>query len=86
MARRYPPEVKAFIAENVAGRTTKELAEMVNARFCLDFTEGRMKSYKMNHGLKSGTPCGVSKGNGSSVFPKPVVDCSPPRTISCATA
>lgn len=74
MARRYPPEVKAFIAENVSGRTSKELVELVNARFNLGFTAGSMKSYKTNNGLKSGTPCGMPKGHASSVFPKPVVD------------
>ena len=74
MARRYPPEVKAFIAENVSGRTTRDLAELVNARFNLDFTEGSMKSHKANNGLKSGTLRGVPKGQGSSVFPKPMMD------------
>lgn len=74
MARRYPPEVKDFIAANVSGRTTKELVELVNARFNLDFTEGSMKSYKANNGLKSGTPCGLPKGHSSSVFPRPVLD------------
>lgn len=74
MARRHPPEVKAFIAKNVSGRTARELTKLVNARFGLDFTEAQMKTYKSNNSLSSGTPCGKPKGQGSSVFPKPVAD------------
>lgn len=74
MARRYSEDVKSFIAGNVEGRTAKELAEMVNSRFGLDFTESRMQAYKSNHKLKSGLPKGTAKGSGSSVFQKPVTD------------
>lgn len=74
MARRYPKEVKDFIAMNVAGRSTRELAELTNARFGTEFTESSMKSYKSNYGLKSGTPTGLCAGHASSVFPQPVVD------------
>ena len=74
MARRYPQEVHDFIAENVAGRTTRELVALVNARFDLGFTEGMMKSYKTNHKLKSGTPCGTPAGAPSKQFPAHVVE------------
>lgn len=74
MARRYPKEVHEFIAANVKGRTAKELAELVNERFGLEFTASSMRSYKTNHKLKSGTPCGLPKGHASEVFPQPVID------------
>lgn len=74
MARRYPQEVHDFIRGNVAGRTTAELVEIVNARFGLDFTTSSMHAYKINHRLRSGTPCGKPRGAPSKVFPQPVVD------------
>lgn len=75
MARRYPQEVHDFIRENVVGTTTRTLAAMVNERFGEElFTESAMKSYKANHRLKSGTPCGMPKDHASAVFPQPVVD------------
>lgn len=59
---KYSNEVKAFIAANVAGRTTKELVKLVNETFDIDFTENKMKAYKSNHKLKSGTPRSIAKG------------------------
>ena len=70
MARRFPKEVHEFIAANVAGRTTRELAALVNERFGEDlFSESSMKSYKTNHKLRSGTPCGTVAGTPSKAFP-----------------
>lgn len=74
MSRRYPPEVHAFIRENVAGRTTEELAAITNAAFGTTFTKHSMKSYKANHKLKSGTPLGNPKGHITKKFPQPIVD------------
>lgn len=71
MSRRYPPEVHEFIAANVVGTTTRTLAELVNQKFNLDFTEAMMKSYKANHKLKSGTRCGNAPG-WSKVYPPEV--------------
>lgn len=70
--RRYPEEVHKFIAENVQGRTTKELVELVNAKFGPIFTESKMKSYKTNHKLKSGTPCGLPAGRPTELYPEEV--------------
>lgn len=67
--RRYSEEIKDFVAANVEGRTTKELAELVNLKFNTDFTEGKMKAYKANNKLKSGMPVGVPSGMGGKVFP-----------------
>lgn len=70
--RRYPDEVHKFIAENVKGRTTKELVELVNAKFGQLFTESKMKSYKTNHKLKSGTPCGSPAGRPTNLYPEEI--------------
>ena len=67
--KRYPEEVHKFIAENVQGRTTKELVELVNAKFGPIITESKMKSYKTNHKLKSGTPCGLPAGRPTELYP-----------------
>lgn len=73
--RKYPEEIKQFIYENTAGRTTKELAAMVNEQFP-DFgiTESQLHAYKGNHKLKSGTLCGIPKGMPTSLFPQYVKD------------
>ena len=62
MASRYPKEVHKYIAENCAGHSAAELAEMTNAACGTAFTAASMKSYKANHKLKSGTPGGTPKG------------------------
>lgn len=72
MSQRYPPEVHAFIRDNVKGRTARELAEMTNAALGTNFTHKTMKSYKANHGLNSETLRGLPKGSYSAVFPKEV--------------
>lgn len=72
MSRRYPKEVHDFIRSNVEGRTTRELTDMVNKNFDVGMTASQIKSYKQNHKLKSGTPCGLPKGHYSDTFPEPV--------------
>jgi hypothetical protein len=72
--RRYPKEIHEFIAENVKGRTTAELTTLVNEKFGPLFTEGKMKSYKGNHKLKSGTPVGLPAGGPTKLYPKQVRD------------
>ena len=74
MARRYPKEVHDFIAANAAGRTTRELLSLVNARFGALFTESSLKAYKSNHKLKSGAPLGVPAGLPTKLFPQEVFD------------
>jgi hypothetical protein len=70
--KRYPQEVRSFIAENVKGITVKELVALVNARFGIDFTESKMKSYKLNHELKSDTPCGLPAGRPTKLYPEEI--------------
>lgn len=74
MARRYPAEVHAFLREIIPGRTSAEVSRLVNARFDLDMTESMVKSYKQNHHIRSGTPCGRPQGSPSKVFPQEVAD------------
>lgn len=62
MIWKYPDEVAKFIADNVVGRTARELAELTNTKFGTEFTALSMKAYKNNHGLKSGTRCGLPAG------------------------
>lgn len=69
MARRYPPEVHRFIEDHVEGRTLVELVQLTNDACGTTFTLTSMSSYKKNHGLKSGTPCGVQKGNPTKMYP-----------------
>lgn len=69
MRSRYSQEVREFIVANVKGRTLDDLVELVNAKFELKVTAGAMKSYKKNHGLKSGTSKGRPKGMPSKRFP-----------------
>lgn len=71
MGRRpkYPEEIQTFIAENVRGKTTKELVELVNAEFGPIFTESKMKSFKSNNKLKSGTPTSKPAGLPTELYP-----------------
>lgn len=69
---RYSEAVKKFIADNVKGTPVKDLVEMVNAKFGLDFTESKMRSYKKNHGFKSGRPPGNPPGMPTKLYPDEV--------------
>ena len=70
--KKYPEEIRAYIAANVKGATTKALAALVNAEFGTDFTESKMMSYKTNHKLRSGTPGGVPAGSPTKLYPEEV--------------
>jgi len=72
MNKRYPAEIKAFIAANVQGRTAKELTALVSAEFGVIFTEARMVAYKKNYRLKSGTRRGVKLGLPTKLYPAEV--------------
>lgn len=74
MSTRYHPEVHSFIVAHVEGCTAKDLAELVNAEFGTEFTAASMKSYKANHKLKSGTPCGLPKGRPTDLYPAHVTE------------
>lgn len=75
--KRYPDEVTEYISAHVEGTTTKQLTSDLNNIFArkydLRFTEAKIKSYKTNHGLKSGTKGGMPKGF-SKVYPDGMED------------
>ena len=73
MARKYPPEVHAFIVENYEGRTSEELAEMVNIIFGTAFTKKSILSYKKNYHLRSGCIKGTKKGT-TIKYPEGVIE------------
>lgn len=69
----YPPEIREFIQENVEGRTTKELVELVNTAFPgTNFTVSKMRNFKSNHNLRSGTIRGHARGKPTELFPAEV--------------
>ena len=70
--KRYTAEIKAFIADNVVGITTKDLTELVNRRFGANFTESKMMSFKKNHKLRSGMPGGLPAGFPTKLYPEEV--------------
>ena len=72
MRCQYSEQVRAFIAENAAGRTAQELADLVNTRFELGVSGKQMAAYKKNHKLKSGLPPGFCAGAPSKLFPSEV--------------
>lgn len=70
--KRTAPEIRAFITENIVGRSSAELVEMVNARFGTSYTVKSLGSSLKNWGLRSGIGHGPPKGHRSSVFPEDV--------------
>ena len=70
--KRTAPEIRAFIEENVDGRSRAELVEMVNAKFGSAYTVKSIGSSLKNWGLRSGLGRGKPKGYRSAVFPEEV--------------
>lgn len=59
---KFPPGLLQFVTENVKGRCTSELAQMVRERFGIDFTVQQAMTYIRNHGLVSGYDSRFVKG------------------------
>ena len=71
---RYSAEQKAFLAVFIPGHTDKQTSEEFNSRFNTDImTEGKIKSYKHNNKIKSGTKKGNPIGE-SKIFPREVFE------------
>lgn len=62
-SKRYPPEIAEFIRENVAGRSMKELANLLNEQFGTDYTEAQIKAYTSRFKLRNGRDCRIKPGN-----------------------
>lgn len=63
MAGKFPPNVRAFIAEHNKGRSAKELTELVNSTFGTTYTAGQIKNYRARHHLISGLTGCFEKGH-----------------------
>ena len=70
---KYPEEVGQYIRDHTVGISTKKLTADLNREFSekyqIEFTEKKIRSYKKNHKLKSGTKGGNPKGY-SQVYPE----------------
>lgn len=67
---KWPDEVVEWLRDNTPGRTTKELAALINQqgfekKYGMVFTEDIVKGAKNRYGFKSGTPAGNPKGHSS---------------------
>lgn len=64
MASKYPEGMLEFVKTNAAGKTTFELADMINAEFGEGtITRKRLRSYMKNHKIKNGLNTTFKKGN-----------------------
>ena len=70
--KKYPKEVKEFIAENIKGTRIKNMVELVNQKFGFDFTYTKMRSYLKNHNLRNDLPKGLTKGRPTELYPAEV--------------
>lgn len=73
MNRVYTDEQRKFFTDYVPGHTEIEIVKEFNRRFAADITISKVRGYKRNNGLKSGTHKGTPKGP-SKIFPKEVYD------------
>ena len=72
--RGWPEEVIAWLRDNVPGRTTKQVTELINQqrfdkKYGMVFSDAAIKGAKNRYGIKSGTTGGVPKGY-SLKYPK----------------
>lgn len=56
MSQRYQQEQIDFVSSVAAGRYNDEIAELFNAKFGTQVTEGQIKSFKSNHRIQSNVP------------------------------
>ncbi|MEI4316226.1 hypothetical protein V9Z70_05200 [Streptococcus suis] len=59
----YTDEIKAFIFKNYKGKTSQEVANLVNGHFGTSFTALQIKRFRGNHKLNSGLTGHFPKGN-----------------------
>ena len=86
MGKRTPPEIRAYITENCAGKSRKELAEEVNTRFGTSYKPSMIASCLKNWGLKTGNAKGVAAGLPTAMFPKEVSDFILANYVGCGWA
>lgn len=63
MAKKYPKAMLAYLQENAAGRTTFELADMINAEFGEEtITREGVRAFMKNHKIRNGLNTTFKKG------------------------
>jgi hypothetical protein len=70
MGRKYTEEHIQFIADNIAGRSHREMADMFNKHFGTDIPQKKIMSLSFTHGLKNGRDCRLHKGHEPTQFQK----------------
>lgn len=73
MTKVYTDEQKEFFKEFIPGHTTAEVVAEFNRRFEQKTTVSKVKSYKTNNHIKSGTKKGKPAGD-SKMFPRKIRD------------
>lgn len=68
----FTAEMRQFMAEFVPGHSHKEISEAFQARFGIEFSPRKVKSYITNHGLNTGRTGRFEKGRPSPNKGKPV--------------
>ena len=63
IAHKYSTEVVEWLREHAAGRTTYELAEMINQNFGIECTNTQIAGLMKNQGIKNGLDCRFHPGN-----------------------
>lgn len=70
MNRKYTAEQIQYIADNIAGRSHREMAAMFNKHFGTDFPASAILSLTFRQGLKNGIDCRFNKGHEPTQFRK----------------
>lgn len=63
MAGKFPPDVRAFIAEHNKGKSAAEMTELINVTFGTAYTCQQIKSYRSRNHLDSGLTGYFEKGH-----------------------
>lgn len=69
MRAKWPDEINEFLREFVPGHTVKECSAAVFDRFGVSLSAEQIKGWKFRYHVKSGTICGVKKGEPTKKYP-----------------
>lgn len=74
---KWPDEVVTWLRENVSGKTTREVTELINKqgfddKYGMVFTESSIKGAKARYKIQSGTRCGTAKEAPTKLYPEAV--------------
>lgn len=72
--KRYTKEQHEFLQAYIPGHTAQEIVEAFNSKFHMQLTTSKVKSYKKNHDIKSGTMRGKRAGSGGPVWTKELIE------------